>query len=339
MSDENQAQADAPDATNQTVVDPLDAAISQPDGTKQALDDYSKLVEATLNPTDEDDLYGDEPTADAQEEPEAEDPEQEEEQEQISEQEPEPEAAAEEEESRLQERFRFKSDEDKAVAALAKAKGISLVEAASQYAALTKPKDQEQSNTEERETVASVKTQIKELETKAKEAATALNFDEAEDFREKANDLRDKLIDLKLAERDAEKEAESKQEQEFYAKYQASEQKTLQFYPDAGKADSRLAKEMAALDAQMQELGDPLYFSENKPFILAQQAAVKLGIPMTKPGAEVRTAKPTVQHRPMQPASGNARTTTTEAAKKLSDVIDGIKTVDEYEKLIAGIKS
>lgn len=290
-----------------------------------------------MNPTDDEDLYGDKPAGDAQEEPEAEEQEEPEEQEQTSEEETEPEASESEEETRLQERFRFKSDEDKAVAALAKAKGISLVEAAQQYAALTAPKETEQPNTEARETVSSVKSQIKELEAKAKEAATALNFDEAEDFREQANELRDKLIDLKLAERDAEKMADVKREQEFYAKYQASEQKTLQFYPDAGKAESRLAKEMAALDAQMQELGDPLYFSENKPFILAQQAAVKLGIPMTKPGT-AKAAKPTVQHRPMQPASGNARTTTTEATKQLSDVIDGIKTVDEYERLVAGIK-
>lgn len=329
MSDENQAQADAADAT-QTVADPLDAVISH-DGTKIALNDYQAELEAAMNQPLNDEQGGE--PADEPEQEQAEEPE---EQEQTSEEEePEPEAS-EEEETRQQERFRFKNDDDKAVAALAKAKGISLVEAAQQYAGLGAPKEQttESTNAEAPETSQSVSARIKELEAQAKEAATALNFDEAEDFRALANDLRDKLIDLKLSERDAAKEAESKQEREFYAKYEANEQKTLQFYPDAGKADSRLAKEMAALDAQMKELGDPLYYSENKPFILAQQAAVKLGIPMTKPGA-TKPASKSVQHRPMQPASGNARTTTTDATKQLSEAIDGVNTVAEYEKLVA----
>ncbi len=330
MSDENQAQADAADAT-QTVADPLDAVISQ-DGTKIALNDYQAELEAAMNQPLNDEQGGE--PADEPEQEQADEPE---EQEQTSEEEePEPEAS-EEEDTRLQERFRFKNDDDKAVAALAKAKGISLVEAAQQYAALGKPKEQttESTNAEAPETSQSVSARIKELEAQAKEAATALNFDEAEDFRALANDLRDKLIDLKLSEREAAKEAESKQEREFYTKYEASEQKTLQFYPDAGKADSQLAKEMAALDAQMKELGDPLYYSENKPFILAQQAAVKLGIPMTKPGTATKPASKSVQHRPMQPASGNARTTTTDATKQLSEAIDGVNTVAEYEKLVA----
>lgn len=332
MSDENQAQADAPDATNQSVVDPLDATISQ-DGTKIALNNYQAELDKALNAELEpDDAQGDEP---AEEIEQVEEQPEEEEQEQISEEE-EPEATAEEEETRLQERFRFKSDEDKAVAALAKAKGISLVEAAQQYAALNAPKEQtqEQSTAEVTESVASVTAKIKELEAQAKASATALNFDEAEDFRAQANDLRDRLIDLKLSEREAVKQAEARKEQEFYAKFEASEKKALQFYPDAGKADSPLAREMAALDAQMRDLGDPLYYSEEKPFILAKQAAVKLGIPMTKPG-EKPAAKPSVQRRPMQPASGNARTTTTDAAKSVSEAIDGVKTVDEYEKLVA----
>lgn len=334
MSDENQAQADAPDATNQSVVDPLDTTISQ-DGTKIALNNYQAELDKALNAELEpDDAQGDEP---AEEIEQVEEQPEEEEQEQISKEEEEPEAAAEEEEPRLQERFRFKDDEDKAVAALAKAKGISLVEAAQQYAALSTPKEQpqeQQISAEAPETVKSVTAKIKELEAQAKASATALNFDEAEDFRAQANDLRDKLIDLKLSERDAEKQAEARKAQEFYAKFEASENKALQFYPDAGKADSPLAKEMAALDAQMQELGDPLYYSEDKPFILAKQAAVRLGIPMTKPG-EKPAAKPSVQRRPMQPASGNARTTTTDAAKSVSEAIDGVKTVDEYEKLVA----
>ena len=338
MSDENQAQADAADATNQTVVDPLDAAISQ-DGANTD-DFYREVQDALSQPTSTEPLQGVEPATafeqPVEDEPE---PEQEEEPEQISEEEeePEPTEPTDEEEPRLQERYRFKDDNDKAVAALAKAKGISLVEAAKQYESLNSPKEQEnQTQAEATETVASVKDQIKDLEAKAKEAAVALNFDESEELRAQANELRDKLMDLKLSERDAEKQAEAKQEQEFYAKYQASEERTLQLYPDAGKADSQLTKEMARLDAQMRELEDPLYFSENKPLILAKQAAVKLGIPMTKPG-EAKPAPKTVQRRPMQPASGNARTTTTDAAKRNSEAIDGVESLADWEQMVAGI--
>lgn len=349
----NEAQAQADSQTESTVVDPLDAANSQ-DGTINALDDFSREVQDALSqPTNHEQGHGAEPATQFEEPVMPREKSQnlgdEPEQEQISEEQeqPDPEASEEEEqqeETKVPDRFRFKDNEDKAVAALAKAEGISLIEAAARYSALKNPTkrgedqaDQQQDKADTpTETVDSVKAEIKELEAKAREAQTSLNFDEAEDFRQQANELRDKLIDLKLAEREAAKQAESKQEQEFYAAFQASEEKAIQYYPDAGRPDSQLAKEMLALDAQMKDLGDPLYFSDNKPFILAQQAAVKLGIPMTKPGAAPKP-KASVQHRPMQPASGNARTTTTDTAKRISEEIDGISSMADFERAVASM--
>jgi hypothetical protein len=342
MSDENQAQADAADATNQTVVDPLDAAISQ-DGANTD-DFYREVQDALSQPTSTEPLQGGEPaTAFEQPVEDESEPEQEEESEQISEEEEE--QASDEDGEDAEDansgpkRIRVTTPEDRAIAAISKARKCSLAEATDIYRGANPQKPEEdktETQAEATETVASVRDQIKDLEAKAKDAAVALNFDESEELRAQANELRDKLMDLKLSERDAEKQAEAKQEQEFYAKYQASEERTLQLYPDAGKADSPLAKEMARLDAQMRELEDPLYFSENKPLILAKQAAVKLGIPMTKPG-EAKPAPKTVQRRPMQPASGNARTTTTDAAKRNSEAIDGVESLADWEQMVAGI--
>jgi hypothetical protein len=85
----------------------------------------------------------------------------------------------------------------------------------------------------------------------------------------------------------------------------------------------------------MLELGDPLYHSTDKPFILAREAAKNLGIPMKKPGSA--PAKKSVQHRPIQPASGNARTTTTDSAQRASEAIDGIKSLRDWRETVASL--
>jgi hypothetical protein len=93
-----------------------------------------------------------------------------------------------------------------------------------------------------------------------------------------------------------------------------------------------MAKEMAKLDAEMRELGDPLYHSTDKPFILAKEAARNLGIPMRKPGTA--PAKKTVQHRPVQPASGNASTTSADPNQRFEQEIASISSLDDYEALV-----
>jgi hypothetical protein len=336
MANENQAQADADNQT--TVADPLDTANSQ-DGTNQAFDQFSEEVQAALSKPpvtkdQESDEQGDEPAYDddgTQDEPEeVEEQTEQDPEEDTEEQEPEPGAKA-------KDRFRFKDPLDQKVAAVAKAMGVSLVEAAKIVEGQTATKHQgEDQNQEAVETSAAVTDEIKGLQAQKREKLAALEFEEAADLDDQIEALRDKRENLKIAEVQEKTRTQAEAERKFYADYAKSEDKTVALYPDAGKPDSQMAKEMIRLEAEMQELGDPLYFSADKPFILAKEAAKNLGIPMKKPGTA--PVKKTVQHRPIQPAGGNARTTTTDPAKRTSDVIAGLKTTDDFEELVAGFR-
>lgn len=335
MSD-NQVQTDAEDET--TAVDPLGAADSTQSGTN-ALDDWHASI-ASLNLDDSPEPeQGEQPAEEVSDD----EPEQEEIEEVSEEQEPEPEQISEEQEpedeqhgSRDSMRPRLKDPLDIAVAQLAKAKGISLIEAAKVIdSAQATPARADAEDTEQTaETVDSVQARIEELEDMEAQASTALEFETANEHRKEANKLRSKLIDLKIAEVQEKSQAEANAERKFLSDYVASESKALKFYPDAAKADSPLRKEIDRLEAEMLELGDPLYHSEDKPWILARDAAKNLGIRMTKEGTE---PKKTVQHRPMQPAGGNARTTTTDPAKKASEAIDGIGSMRDFQDLVARI--
>jgi hypothetical protein len=85
----------------------------------------------------------------------------------------------------------------------------------------------------------------------------------------------------------------------------------------------------------MRAAGDPIFSHPDKAEVLIKQAAYNLKIPMNKPGSV--PAKKTVQHRPIQPANGNARTITTDPAKRAADAIAGIRTSDEFERLVASM--
>jgi len=329
-----QAQADTPDET--PVVDPLDATKSQ-SGTNE-LAAYQAEKEAMLNSLDNDDEQGHE-SAEVEEEEEeqnADDTVSDEEAEEQSEEVSDEEEADEEEpepEAKTKDRFRFKNADDQAVAAIAKAKGISLVEAARLYAGeptTTKHQEAVQESQEARESVADVTAQIKDLQAQKKAKFSELNFDEAAELDEQIDALRDKRDELKVTEAREQSRQEQAEATKFYADYEKSEIKTVGLYPDAAVKTSPLAKEMARLEAEMLELGDPLYHSTDKPFILAKEAAKNLGIPMKKPGTA--PVKKTVQHRPIQPAGGNARTTSADVNQALEQEIDQLDSLEAYER-------
>lgn len=337
MSDENQAQADAADAT-QTVVDPLDATDSTNSGTNP-IAAYEAELAAVLNGEAEPDLQGDEPV-DGQDAGETENDGEtatEEVAEEAVEESPDDDGAADpddEPEAKARDRFRFKDPTDQAVAAIAKAKGISLIDAARIFEGQNPTKHQEEAaqETQAAETVASVTATIEDLRTQKREANSALDFDTAAELDAQIDALRDKRDELRISEVKEQSKTEQEAERKFYADYAESEAQAVKFYPDAAKADTPLAKEMARLEAEMLELGDPLYYSEKKPFALAKEAAKNLGIPMTNPNRPA--PKKAVTNRPMQPASGNARTTATAPAARLDDAIDGIGSINDYEKFV-----
>lgn len=334
MATEDQAQADL--TTETTVSDPLDAENST-SGTNP-IAAYEAELAAVLNGEVDPDIQGDEPV-DGQE-TNGTGEESETAAETVAE-EPIEEAAADdaggaddEAEVKAKDRFRFKDPVDQAVAAIAKAKGVSLVEAAKIFEGENPTKRQEETipETQPSETVASVTATIEELRVKKREANSALDFDTVAELDAQIDALRDKRDELRISEVREQSQAEQAAERKFLADFAKSEEQAVKFYPDAAKADSALSKEMARLEAEMLELGDPLYYSENKPFTLAKEAARNLGIPMTNPN---KTApKPAVTTRPMQPASGNARTTATAPAARLDDAIDGIGSINDYERFV-----
>lgn len=330
MPNDDQAQADAKDTM--TVADPLDPANSQI-GTSR-LAEFEAELQSAMNPRVEE-VQGVEPAAEELVEIEQEEQEQEEPQEE--------EPVSEEEQAppvKTTDRFRFKDPVDQAVAAIAKAKGISLLEAAKIFEGQN-PTERRETTEEFQEeapavTVASVEARIQELEELDAHASSELQFEEALQHRLEANKLRNQLLDLKIEEREAKKRKEQEQQSQYDAEWVKSTRMAVAYYPDTTKADSPLVKRMEEINARMERLGDPIFHSPNKPFQLAKLAARELGIPMADPKAPVQKRTTT---RPVNPASGNARTTTTDPAKRTSDVIDGIKTTADFEKLVAGIGS
>lgn len=319
------AQADTPDEATATGLD--DAVESTNSGTIDPVAAYNAELEAILNGEAVDATQGGEPDVEETEQAEEVAPDQ-------IEQEEEPANDADDDDAGPR-RIRLSSVEDRAVAAIAKAKGISLVEAAKIFEGQN-PTQREAVQAVEVENVVTstdIRAQIAEIEEQEGDALTALNFEEAKELRKKASELRDQLIELKIAEAQEKITASSKAERQFYQQYEASESKAVQFYPDAAKADSPLSVEMARLEAEMKSLGDDLYYSPDKPLILAKAAAKNLGILMSNPSNQA--VKKTVTNRPLQPASGNARTSATAPAAKLDDVIDGIGSINDYERLVA----
>lgn len=245
-----------------------------------------------------------------------------------------------EESEQVQRRYRFTDSTDIAVAAIAKAKGCTLLEAAEIFAGQNPTKraveTEEEAPQDAIETASSVSAQIKDLISQKKEKLSNLEFETAADIDEQIEELRDKRDELKATEAQEKSRAESQAEQAFHAKFADNEETAVKFYPDAAVHDSPLSRRMKELDDQARELGDPIYFSPEKPFLLAKAAARELGILMTKPGATPPAKKAAT--RPIHPAGGNARTTApTAAISRLDQAIDNAKDEASYEKLLAEI--
>lgn len=333
------------DATETTAADSNGFAESTQSGTNDVFESFNQEVQAALaGVPDTDDQPQPQPDpVQPVEEEEEETPAAEEETEPEETEPEDPGEEPEQPEGKSSKRVRFSDPADIAVAALAKAKGITLVEASRIYEGsnptAAQPSAQEsQSNDSsadsDAETVQSVEARIAQLEEEAASAVSSLEFEVAEERRKEANGLRNKLMDLKIAEVLSKKDAEKKSEAQFMADYAKSEDKAISFYPDAANPNSKLHQKMMEKEEEMLRLNDPLYFSSDKPFILARSAAAELGIPMRDPSkAPVKASSKT---RPtIQPAGGDARTTTTNPTKRAAEVIDGLASSDDFEALVA----
>jgi hypothetical protein len=110
--------------------------------------------------------------------------------------------------------------------------------------------------------------------------------------------------------------------------------RSVEFYPDAAKADSALVKKMNEIFDTLVDTGNPLVKDPSMPFKLTQMAANELGIAPRNPNAKAPSPSIARKAPSIQPASGNARTTPQAPlnAKALADKLDDL---ESYQLLMA----
>lgn len=322
MSDNDQAQADLSDSTPGEDLAAQDAS-HDPNLGATNLADYQAMVDDL-----EDDEQGDE-SAESQESPVDDEAGNGEEEEAQTEEEEEPEAKA-------KDRFRFKDPLDQAVAALAKAKGISLVAAAKIIEGEPAPvAEAAQEEAAPARTAADVDSELEAVEQEFEDAMEAMEFEKIGAISKRQRKLIEEKADLRYSEVQATASKASAEEARFFEEFDKAEAKAVAHYPDTTNPDSALTKRIVELDQQMKRLGDPLFHSPNKPFLLAQKAAIELGITMTDPKAARPAPAQATKRRPVPPASGSARTSEpVDSASKLEKTIGSVATMEDYETLV-----
>lgn len=193
---------------------------------------------------------------------------------------------------------------------------------------------QESAEAVETETVASVTARIKELREAHKAASADLELERAAELFDELEELRDKREELRITESTAKGQQKAQEEQAYEDAYRQAERLTLAHYPAAADPNSPLVKRMIELDAQMRDLGDPNYHNPKKPLLLAQAAAVELGILMVKPGTQAAKPAGNSSRSPVQPASGNRGTTTGSHERTAEDAAMNATSLDDYEKAL-----
>ena len=134
-----------------------------------------------------------------------------------------------------------------------------------------------------------------------------------------------------------EAETETQAEREFDRTVDNSKAKALLLYPDCSNPESDLSRQMAEIDATLRETGNPLYYSADKPLVVAQMAANVLRIaPATGKATAQRSAPPARPSSPKPPlASGSRRTAPVDSAANARKLIESIETPDDYQRLLA----
>lgn len=351
MSEPAQAQADLPE-DEKTVVDPLEDAANTPTPGLEELAEYEQIVNSALeNPAPAEEEQGDPPAQPNEEQAQEQEEQGQEEQSEGSEEGEEGAEESSREEGQQSNRFRIRAKDELEAETLALRKrhpDWSLEECltkAKSILGVDQQQQQQQAGNEQSEqqaapeTVASISQQIKDLTAKKADAMRSMEFEEAADIDAQLEDLRDKRESLRITEVQAQARAEQQQIEQFDRVYAESERKAVTFYPDAAKADSEMVKVMIEMDRFMRDNGDPLYHSPDKPFILAKQAAARLGIPMAQPAAAGQKKTTTAPKSPIQPASGNARTTPAAPAPKLEERLEAVDSIEDYEEIVSGILS
>jgi hypothetical protein len=242
-----------------------------------------------------------------------------------------PEATEPESESELPERVRIGSwseTERKALKIRARNPDLTLEQAIAMVKGEAGPaKAQEE---EQFVAPADIESKIEEVAQAKAAAFKNLEFD-------KVAELEVEMLKLNKELRRSEKmatERESVQQTQRAKGIEEAKARAVEFYPDAGKADSALVKKMNEIFDTLVDTGNPLVKDPSMPFKLTQMAANELGIAPRNPSAKAPSPSVARKAPSIQPASGNARTTPQAPlnAKALADKLDDL---EAYQLLMA----
>jgi hypothetical protein len=335
--------SDATTTATKTVVDPLDSVENTRSDEVSELEKYEEERLAMLadlesaenneEPEESADEVNDEDEQESADLDPDEDSEQEEEQESESEEEGKP--------AKASNRFRFSAAEDQAVAAIAKAKGISLVEASRIYAgdapaAQTSDvaKDQVSQEAKPKTTYDEIQARIEQLEEEELESIRLVDVDRQVEIKQELRKLAKEAEATKASEAKAKQDAQA----ESNRIWEATAAKATKAYPGLTDPNSAIYKRVQELDAAAQANGDPVFDSPTKLWDYARQAARETGTLMAQtqsPKASTPTGKRPVTS--MKPVSGNARTTSADAPQGLAAKIEGLESLDDYERLVGRV--
>lgn len=301
----------------------------------ESASDYAKEVNALLN--DEIDVS---PEPESKTEPESEGEETTEEVEEVEKQEQEEEVEETEEEhaptdKAARYRIKAKNDVERTALALHKANPTWTLEQSIEAAKKLHPETAPaQTTTEEpTESLADVETQIAELKEKRKAAIKEFDADAQIEIEDQLEALRDKKLELTVKQR----ESAVTEEQQFYADADKFQAQAVELYPDAAKADSALAKEMARIDAELVATDNPLIYDPKKALRVAQMAANNLAIAPRSKSAPAPTVKRVTTRPALQPASGQTRSTSA-AAPVMDAIRNEDMTLAQYEALAESLR-
>jgi len=190
-------------------------------------------------------------------------------------------------------------------------------------------------------TVDSIRERLADLRAQRKEAKSDLDFDREAELQEQIEDIL--INDLPEAQK-AEQNKQSQKQQDFDSKWTESQSKAVEFYDFVKDGNSEQSKRMTEIDGMLKANNDPLFFDPEKPFILAQMVAREYAIaPKSKAQRSAPVPpKPKPVAKPVQPASGNARTVTqpvNNQAKQLQQAVEGIQDEESFEAALSQFKA
>jgi len=177
---------------------------------------------------------------------------------------------------------------------------------------------------------ADIETKIDEVAQAKAAAFKNLEFDKVAELEVEMLKLNK---ELRKSERMA-NERESVQQTQRAKGIEEAKARAVEFYPDAGKADSALVKKMNEIFDTMVDTGNPLVKDPSMPFKLTQMAANELGIAPRNPSAKAPSPSVARKAPSIQPASGNARTTP-QAPLNARDLADKLDDLEAYQLLMA----